>query len=97
MAHHVTLFLVVTMDPTARYSAGRGYINHPDHIAAAEATLCAVFPLARDRLTFPDLAKKSFIVSSNGRIHNKMLMVINEAPRPRPPRIVADRAQDEKL
>jgi len=52
--------LVVTLDPQARYSIGRGYINHPDHIAAAEATLSAVFPLARDRLTFPDLAQKGF-------------------------------------
>jgi len=50
--------LVVTMDPSARYSINRGYINHPDHIAAAEATLSAVFPLARDRLTFPELARK---------------------------------------
>jgi len=52
--------LVVTLDPTARYSIDLGYINHPDHIAAAEATLSAVFPLARDQLTFPDLAKKGF-------------------------------------
>ncbi|OGD84071.1 hypothetical protein A2165_00895 [Candidatus Curtissbacteria bacterium RBG_13_40_7] len=50
--------LVVTLDPSTRYSIDRGYINHPDHIAAAEATLSAVFPLARDRLTFPDLQRK---------------------------------------
>ena len=52
--------LVITMDPTARYSVDRGYINHPDHIAAAEAALSAVFPLARDCLTFPDLIKRGF-------------------------------------
>ena len=32
------------------------YIGHPDHIAAGEATLSAVFPTSRDRLTFPELA-----------------------------------------
>jgi LmbE family N-acetylglucosaminyl deacetylase len=31
------------------------YVGHPDHIAAGEATLCAVFPTSRDRLTFPEL------------------------------------------
>jgi LmbE family N-acetylglucosaminyl deacetylase len=34
---------------------GMSFINHPDHRAAAQATLDAVFPLARDQLTFPDL------------------------------------------
>lgn len=29
--------------------------NHPDHIAAGEASLAAVFPTARDHLTFPEL------------------------------------------
>ena len=32
--------------------------GHPDHIAAGEATLSAVFPSARDHLTFPDLLKE---------------------------------------
>ena len=32
-----------------------GYLDHPDHIAAGEAALAAVFPSARDRLTFPEL------------------------------------------
>jgi LmbE family N-acetylglucosaminyl deacetylase len=31
------------------------YLGHPDHIAAGEATLAAVFPAARDYLTFPEL------------------------------------------
>lgn len=31
------------------------YVNHPDHQAAAEATLAAVFPSARDYHTFPHL------------------------------------------
>ncbi len=43
-------------DPTNRHGGGAGRgINHPDHVAAGEATLAAVFPSARDRLTFPDL------------------------------------------
>jgi LmbE family N-acetylglucosaminyl deacetylase len=46
---------VVVMDPTFIYSSEMGVINHPDHRAAGQATLDAVFPLARDRLTFPDL------------------------------------------
>ena len=37
---------------------GSGYIGHPDHLAAGEATLSAVFPAARDRMTFPELLKE---------------------------------------
>ena len=47
--------VVVTMDPTVVYSASRGFINHPDHRAAGQATLDAVFPLARDHLSFHEL------------------------------------------
>jgi LmbE family N-acetylglucosaminyl deacetylase len=48
---------VVCQDPT-RYYSGRGYINHPDHRAVAEAALGAIYPAARDRLTFPELLKE---------------------------------------
>lgn len=34
---------------------GNGYINHPDHRAAAQAALYAVFPSAGTRLIFPEL------------------------------------------
>jgi LmbE family N-acetylglucosaminyl deacetylase len=34
--------------------------NHPDHIAAGEASLAAVFPTARDHLTFPELIEEGF-------------------------------------
>lgn len=47
---------VITLDPTVIYSKTTHRINHPDHRAAGQAVLDAVFPLARDRLTFPDLA-----------------------------------------
>lgn len=45
---------IMTFDPTMRYFTD-GYINHPDHIATGEASLAAVFPSVRDRLTFPEL------------------------------------------
>ena len=46
--------IVVCFDPTV-YWVGESYIQHPDHRASGEATLAAVYPAARDRLTFPDL------------------------------------------
>lgn len=49
--------VVVTMDPSVLYSAKMGMINHPDHRAAGQATLDAVYPLARDHLSFPELAE----------------------------------------
>lgn len=47
--------VVFTMDPTMIYDIDRGFINHPDHRAAGQATLDAVYPLARDHLSFPEL------------------------------------------
>ena len=35
-----------------------GYLGHPDHLAAGEAAISAVFPAARDRLTFPELLQE---------------------------------------
>ena len=49
------------MDPTVIYSAYRGIINHPDHRAAGQATLDAIFPLARDHLSFPELYAQGFM------------------------------------
>jgi LmbE family N-acetylglucosaminyl deacetylase len=46
--------VLMTFDPSMRYS-GQGYINHPDHVATGEASLAAVFPSVRDRMTFPEL------------------------------------------
>jgi LmbE family N-acetylglucosaminyl deacetylase len=46
--------VLMCQDPTMRYG-GQRYINHPDHIAAGEAALAAVFPSARDIKTFPEL------------------------------------------
>lgn len=47
--------VVVTLDPTVVYSTVTGMVNHTDHRAAGLAVIDAVFPLARDRLTFPEL------------------------------------------
>lgn len=47
--------VVLTIDPSLLYYAKRGFINHPDHRAAGQATLDAVYPLARDCLSFPEL------------------------------------------
>ena len=46
--------VLVTCDPTNLYVRGT-YLNHPDHRAAGQATLDAVFPAARDHLNFIEL------------------------------------------
>ena len=35
-------------------------VGHPDHLAAGEAALAAVFPTARDHMTFPELLEEGF-------------------------------------
>lgn len=50
---------VVCGDPTAVFY-GNGYINHPDHRAAAEAALYATFPSAETRPIFPELLVEGF-------------------------------------
>ncbi|MFL5758996.1 MAG: PIG-L deacetylase family protein [Thermomicrobiales bacterium] len=45
---------VITFDPTVRYVGGQ-YINHPDHRVTGDVTLDAIYPAARDRLTFHEL------------------------------------------
>jgi LmbE family N-acetylglucosaminyl deacetylase len=49
--------ILITTNPT-RTLSGKGYIGHPDHMAAGEAALSAVFPSARDHLTFPELLEE---------------------------------------
>jgi LmbE family N-acetylglucosaminyl deacetylase len=46
---------VITMDPSMLYDTTRGFINHPDHRAAGQSALDAVYPLARDHLSLPEL------------------------------------------
>ena len=46
--------VVICANPNRDLSSN-SYIGHPDHQAAAEAALSAVFPTARDRLTYPEM------------------------------------------
>ena len=48
---------VVTFDSTVRFITEH-YPNHPDHRATGDAALDAIFPAARDRLTFPELLEE---------------------------------------
>jgi LmbE family N-acetylglucosaminyl deacetylase len=50
---------VVCGDPTAMFYSD-SYINHPDHRAAAEATVYAVFPSAVTRPIFPELLAEGY-------------------------------------
>lgn len=45
---------VICQDPTMRFGGNR-YLNHPDHRAAGDACLDAVYPSARDVHVFPEL------------------------------------------
>jgi LmbE family N-acetylglucosaminyl deacetylase len=38
-----------------------GYVNHTDHRVLAEAVMDSVFPLSRDRLTFPHLIEEGLL------------------------------------
>jgi LmbE family N-acetylglucosaminyl deacetylase len=49
--------IVVTCDPTNYFPSDR-YINHPDHRAAGQATLDAVFPAAGSAMYFPELIQE---------------------------------------
>ncbi len=46
--------IVLTCDPTNYFMNGN-YINHPDHRAAGQAVVDAVFPGAQNKLYFPSL------------------------------------------
>lgn len=57
MIRQVRPDVLVTCDPTTLY-VGENRLNHPDHRAAGQAALDAVFPPARDFLYFPDLLEE---------------------------------------
>jgi LmbE family N-acetylglucosaminyl deacetylase len=46
---------LLTQSPRRNYT--RIAVSHPDHMAVGEATLCAVYPDARNPFAFPELAK----------------------------------------
>jgi LmbE family N-acetylglucosaminyl deacetylase len=51
---------ILCQDPTRRWY-GSVYLHHPDHRAAGDAALDAVFPLARDYHTLPDLIAEGLL------------------------------------
>lgn len=51
--------VVITGDPTVRFY-GNSYLNHPDHRAAADAALDAVFPSAGTKFIFPELRDEGY-------------------------------------
>ena len=51
--------VLICQYPMRNLDGGFG-VGHPDHLAAGEAALSAVFPTARDHMTFPDLLEDGF-------------------------------------
>ena len=49
--------VVVCQSPQRNWQA-RVQVNHPDHLAAGEATLCAVYPDARNPFSYPCLVEE---------------------------------------
>ncbi len=49
---------VVCQSPERNWE--RIYASHPDHLATAEATACAVYPDARNPFAFPELLEEGF-------------------------------------
>jgi LmbE family N-acetylglucosaminyl deacetylase len=67
--------IVVTGDPQAVFY-GNGYINHPDHRAAAQLALYAAFPSAGSRLLFAGLLDEGF------KPHNVKRVYIHGSEKP---------------
>ncbi len=67
--------VLVIGDPQAVFY-GSGYINHPDHRAAAQAALYAAFPSAGTRLIFTDL------LEAGCEPHNVRRVYIHGAEKP---------------
>ena len=51
--------VLLCQDPTNRFS--NGYVNHPDHRAAGDTALDAVYPSARDYHAYPDLIEEGLM------------------------------------
>ena len=51
--------VLICNHPLRTLDGGWG-IGHPDHLASGEAALAAVFPTARDHMTFPELLEAGF-------------------------------------
>jgi LmbE family N-acetylglucosaminyl deacetylase len=71
---------VVALDPKLLYDENIGYINHSDHRNVGLATMDAIYPLARDHLSFPELLEEGFpphnvaeILFTGGFNHNYLI------------------------
>lgn len=60
--------VVITGDPTVLW-AGPTYINHPDHRAAAGATIDAIFPAAGQPNLFEELAEEGITAHKVRRVY----------------------------
>jgi LmbE family N-acetylglucosaminyl deacetylase len=67
---------VVIQSPERNYQ--RIYASHPDHLAAGEAALCAVYPDARNPFAFPELLEEGLEPWSAGEV---WMMVGSKADR----------------
>ena len=45
--------VVITHDPTTRITSN-AYLNHPDHRVVGDTVLDTIYPIARDRLNYPE-------------------------------------------
>jgi len=52
--------IVITCDPT-NYYLNENYLNHPDHRAAGQIVVDAVFPAAKNELFFPELIDEQLL------------------------------------
>lgn len=67
--------VVVTGDPSAWFY-DNDYVNHPDHRAASEAAIYAVFPSAGTRMIFPELLDEGL------QPHNVKRLYIHGSEKP---------------
>ena len=67
---------VLICQSPVRNLTGDGYIGHPDHFAAGEAAMSAVYPTARDRLTNPELLEEGL------EPHNVRELWVNDHANP---------------
>ncbi len=66
-------YRVLCQDPTTVFVRGQ-YINHPDHRAAGEATLYAVFPSAETRPIFPELLAEGYEPHKVGELYMNLTL-----------------------
>lgn len=65
---------VLTQSPDRNYN--RIYASHPDHLAAGEAAMCAVYPDARNPFAFPELAVEGWEAWT---VHETWIMAGNDS------------------